>query len=131
MERPTSQRWFSSTVKCGLIIIDNPSMDPGYSDYLERLKSNLKRKIFKCQSEDWVRPCFNIFTQVVAAKGQWRESSRWIPHKYIEAFIETFINPLKTLWHFAIIRKLKFPQNSPFRGWKSKLRKTTYDPDYN
>ena len=39
-------------VKCGLIIIDNPSMDPGHSDYLVRLKSSLKRKIFKCQSEN-------------------------------------------------------------------------------
>ena len=31
-------------VKCGLIIIDNPSMDPGHSDYLVRLKSSPKRK---------------------------------------------------------------------------------------
>ena len=31
-------------VKCGLIIIDNPSMDPGHSDYLVRLKISLKRK---------------------------------------------------------------------------------------
>jgi len=55
-------------IKCGLIIIYNPSTKPGHPDYL-----------------------------VVAAKGQWRESSRWIPHK----------------------------------GWKSKDRKSTYDPDYN
>ena len=30
-------------VKCGLIIIDNPSRDPGHSDYLVRLKSSLKK----------------------------------------------------------------------------------------